>query len=85
MSVPHTGSLSARIAGELYRFDGYIWSGPAANTIATLNAATAAAPTQHLDVRELAEGILRSTGISGSVVDWTPDRWLEDLPPEAVD
>jgi hypothetical protein len=85
MSVPHTGKLTAAIAGQDYEFNGDTWSGPNSAMLSLLDGATAQIPKQHIDIRELAELALRRANLTGKIVSWQGDTWDESLEPGDVD
>jgi hypothetical protein len=87
MSIPHTGSLAARIRGEVYQFDGDHWSGADPALLAVLNQSSRRCPKTHRSIQEVATAVIRECGLDAEseIVSARNDSWADELPPGAVD
>ena len=85
MSVPHTGKLEAEITGIKCQFNGNYWITPVADLSARLNDATSATSKTHIDIRELAELVVRKCGLTANIISVQFDEWHEQIPDDAID
>lgn len=87
MSSPHTGKLTATIQGHSCSFDGNLWIAPDPSLAEILNYATETTAKRHVDIRELAEIILRKTELwsESAINEVERDEWKGVLPPDALE
>ncbi len=90
MSVPHTGQLTASVAGLVLHFDGDTWrpeDQEAQELAESLTWHTSLRPKQHWDIKSLAEAVLKDAGLAGrsSILSSESDEWEDELPGGAVD
>ena len=87
MSVPNTGKLEAVVNGIPCQFDGTRWTSDDAHLAETLNVALELCPTQHFDIRSLAERVFKTAGLDGryQITTVNGDTWADQMPEDALD
>lgn len=88
MSVPHTGKLTAEVAGHPCQFNGDLWTCPADPALAAhLNAALELCPTQHYGIRSLALNCLRVADLEAVArnIEGQGDAWDDELAEDEID
>jgi len=87
MSAPHTGKLKAIVNGIDCRFDGNEWTTADTELTMRLNDATDSSPKMHFTIYELAEHVLRKSGLfaASRILSAESDRWDSTIPEDSED